>query len=836
MYLAGRLEENLRKRRVVVFYDPRREFIPFFDETEVVGEGVGGLPRVVLNDLLAHVARFDGSFFRLRHQIEPILAQPTPEPLLVYVPGVGRDRQHSLLMEAELGGGLYQPQLKRLAPEVLRKQLTEGQVDELLHGEVTYQDVAAFLRSEGAEQPSVLRAILGSGSGEVLLVRWLLDPGFDNEIVAKGGTGELSSLLAARLGLTLSGDPELASARRSTFRYVLVNEFRLDLGDEPPSGLASVPAVPTSECGDRTRAVAQELRVRDPEVYATIAQQVQTDLQLTNLDFEAGHLGRVDTFPFEEKRLLAYVAELLDSGKHVPAEKLIEERRESFWATRDLRRQAQWEACRRIAALSAALYDTRRALERPPRGVQGWVQAYAAPDGLHRVDRLHRDLEAWCATLDDEPVAEAALVKIRVAYEDVLRRMAEGFTGALQAGGWSVGGCPRQADIFTLVQQGTKGPVAYFLVDALRFEMGLELAALLTEAENLSVEAAAAALPTITPVGMAALMPGAAADFSVVDADGQLAARIENATLRNWTDRWKQWKARVPGIKEVALGKVLDSTTNQLTRAIEGAPLVLIRSQEIDLAGETDGGMLAHHVMASMVGNLARAIRKLARAGITRFVVVADHGHLFALSKDEDMKTDAPGGDTVLLHRRCWVGRGGKNPAGTVRVTAADLGYDSDLDFVFPQGMGVFKAGGGPRYHHGGLSLQEMVVPVLRVRMPSVAEAAPAPVVELHAVPTQIPTRAVGVTVTLGLGLFTEPTWLRVVLMAEGEEVGRAGMATGGALDRSRGMVQVTPGSTVNVGLMLTRDDCAAVRIVVLHPESDAILAQTNDIPVKLSI
>ena len=77
----------------------------------------------------------------------------------------------------------------------------------------------------------------------------------------------------------------------------------------------------------------------------------------------------------------------------------------------------------------------------------------------------------------------------------------------------------------------------------------------------------------------------------------------------------------------------------------------------------------------------------------------------------------SPGGDEVDLHRRCWIGRGGATPAGCVRVSAAALGYDSDLDFVFPLGSGVFKAGGDLAFHHGGPSLQELVIPVLTVRM-----------------------------------------------------------------------------------------------------------------------
>ena len=44
------------------------------------------------------------------------------------------------------------------------------------------------------------------------------------------------------------------------------------------------------------------------------------------------------------------------------------------------------------------------------------------------------------------------------------------------------------------------------------------------------------------------------------------------------------------------------------------------------------------------------------------------------------MKTDSPGGQEVELHRRCWIGRGGQNPTGTVRVSGAELGYEASLE------------------------------------------------------------------------------------------------------------------------------------------------------------
>jgi hypothetical protein len=172
----------------------------------------------------------------------------------------------------------------------------------------------------------------------------------------------------------------------------------------------------------------------------------------------------------------------------------------------------------------------------------------------------------------------------------------------------------------------------------------------------------------------------------------------------------------VPKLVDLALDELLSLQPSKLAKKLEGAQVVVVRSQEIDHAGETGFTFQARQVMDTVIDNLARAIRKLAAAGIEHAVVSADHGHLFfANDRDESMRTDAPGGNTVELHRRCWIGRGGATPAGCVRVRLA-LGYASDLEFVFPAGDGRLQGGRRSRLPPRRPSLQELVIPVLTVR------------------------------------------------------------------------------------------------------------------------
>ena len=53
---------------------------------------------------------------------------------------------------------------------------------------------------------------------------------------------------------------------------------------------------------------------------------------------------------------------------------------------------------------------------------------------------------------------------------------------------------------------------------------------------------------------------------------------------------------------------------------------------------------------------------------------------------------------------------------GCMRTPIASFGLSGDLELVTPYGLAWFKVQGGSMvYSHGGLSLQEIVVPVLMV-------------------------------------------------------------------------------------------------------------------------
>jgi hypothetical protein len=841
-YVAKLLAEKVKSHKVVIWYDRAAEFAPFANELRG-GPGTGAVASIPLDGESVYLAEYTGSMFELRFAVEPHVSGDSPQPVVIYLRGCTRDKDGSVLMELEKAGTTWTPQLAQLARTLLLKRHTLGAVDSMLSDDrkLRYEDFARIAANEGTGSLSILKSIFAQSRGDdTILAEWLADDSRDGEITDKAAIPELIALVRSWLGLELPDDADPGRLRSITLRYVLASEFRSDLDCAPPPTLDPVPMPSTPDALRAVRKLAKLLRSSHPGAYPVLADTVERELGLAEAPLPAAALGSIDTFRFEERVLLRHCGDFIADCRFAEALSLVAQRENSYWLDVDVTRKAQWEATRRMAELGQMATQVGAEVKAANGDVDSWFDRYTATDGWYRLDQAQRRLEAWMTKLDD--AQERPLGVVRRAYEDTCHLMAERFTKALAASGWTVPRALHQTRVFGEVVSAQPKPVAYFLVDAMRFEMGLELAKRLPDTSEISVRPSVGALPSITPIGMAALQPGAAASFSLCDKGGQLGAQIDGVFLPDRAARDKFAKARIPSLADLALNELLSLPGSKLKQRVEGAQVVIVRSQEIDHAGEAGFAFHARQIMDTVIDNLARAIRRLANVGVQHAVVTADHGHLFfASDRDESMRIEAPGGDTVDLHRRCWVGRGGANPPGTVRVAASTLGYASDLDLVFPAGAGVFKAGGDLAFHHGGPSLQELVIPVVTVRTVT-SSAAPSGTskIVVGGVPHTVTNRIFTTTLALGgaqFQLLTEGLVVRPMLVANGQQVGTVGMVVGAEFDVASQRVRLEPEQECTVAFRLIDDDATSLRIVVQDPATDAELYRSpSDIPVRLGV
>ena len=119
--------------------------------------------------------------------------------------------------------------------------------------------------------------------------------------------------------------------------------------------------------------------------------------------------------------------------------------------------------------------------------------------------------------------------------------------------------------------------------------------------------------------------------------------------------------------------------------------------------------------MDGVLNHLRRGVRVLADHGVKTIILAADHGHLFADEIGDDMKIEAPGGKTADLHRRVWVGVGGTSEPSYLRTPLALAGRRQRPRHRHARGPSPASSrkGGARAYFHGGLSPQELIIPVV---------------------------------------------------------------------------------------------------------------------------
>src|SRR5713101_449338 len=723
-YLVTLVSRQVDAAGIVVWYDPDHYY----------GEVASNLalPNTT-------IALYRDSFFALRREIEPLLEGMDLPRLVVYVP-LDPVETHNALIEVETAGVVMKPgqqppirntrpsliarnALKSVLPEKqlasIEKQVEAGK-DKLSLAEL---DKLAERGEEGMQ--GILSLIFGTGNPQEVALAFLAGEQYDKELVQKGALPELMTLLRQTFDVDLSVGETADACRTRLARHILATDFLTSIKGAIPTSLATVKIAARPAAREACAALARTWRLRRDLAgsYETQADRVEKELGVSALDWQQEQIAGVETFLGIEKKLQECIERALLAHATDALVELALTRRSGFWSEHLPETLAHWSL---IVLAGQVLLEADR-LEKELKPVEANAgsifQAYTTGDHPWcLLDTYHRRMEhryyVFGFQLHDR--LEQLLSRARHRYMQVGSTLAETFLRAYQGQKFRIGAALRQVAIFEkkVKPSVAEGKVAYVWVDALRYEMGYELAQSLSTDADVRIEAALGTIPTITEIGMAALLPVAQEPISVVAVgDGKLALEIGDVRMKDRKDRVNYLKAHAgAGVKvfEAKLEDLLPKPSKRVREGIEGANLVLITSQEIDAMGEEDNISLARRTMDEILRQLGKAFRVLGQLGVHTIIFTADHGHLFADELSNDMKVDAPGGDTKDLHRRVWVGRGGASDPSYLRARLADFGLGGNLEIAVPWNFSCFKVkGGAEAYFHGGMSPQELIIPVV---------------------------------------------------------------------------------------------------------------------------
>ncbi len=861
--LLNLLRAQIKNHGTVVWYDPEK----------VYGELVQELQPQDIGAAAIHIYEAETGFFQLRHDLEALWGAAVDAPkLLIYAPLAQADT-HNALIEYEKAGVILrpgqQPQERNTALAFVARHALEAifpaaklahLLDEAEAGKLTLAELDRQAEHTLDEQAGVLRVIFGTGNAAEIALHFVATPSVDVEIERRDAMSNLLSLLSDLLGVTLNGDT-LADVRARLARQLLMTDFIVGLEKDVPAALRSFPVAKRPVARDATVALAQTWRNRRDlvESYVTWANKLQSEVGLSALALQVEALARVETFALAETALQTAVEQTLLQRSTAALLALAQQRRDTgFWAQHDPTLKLRWaviaeaaevllESARIAGALKGAGWTAEALLARYAYGENG--DAWCTLDTAQR--HLERDVHRFDLDPQQHDDLQKIIVRARQQYATVVDTLATLFVKAYHDAGFAIPSVTAQADLYQeiVAPAALKERVAYILVDALRYEMARELRPILEADWQVTLNAALATPPTITDVGMAALIPGAENGLTLSDAGGKLTVSLIGGALRTRQERVAHFQKNAPGPVVVArLEDLAPLSDKNLRQALSTARVALVTATE-DIDGLCENTpALARRMLDDVFNQMRRGLKILFQCGFRKAIITADHGYLFGAAIGSGESIDTPGGDTVALKRRVWIGRGGAHATGYLRTPLAAFGIGGDLELATPWSLACFKVkGGGLEYFHGGLSLPEVVIPVLTICAEGAPSPAPGAEVRWTLTPGSkaITTRFLSVTVTGETSqlLPLEPPLVRVEV--------RAGTQTISApISASYGFNEVTKDVQLalqpederaiaanTITLMMINDEphVDKVSLYLLDATTGFTLARLDDVPFNLT-
>lgn len=275
----------------------------------------------------------------------------------------------------------------------------------------------------------------------------------------------------------------------------------------------------------------------------------------------------------------------------------------------------------------------------------------------------------------------------------------------------------KQEDFYRSRIKNSDTRVFVIISDALRYEVAASLADQLRREtqSKVSLSSMQSIFPSITKFGMAALLP-----------HKELSAEVRNDILTVFADaqstastnRDKVLKNENPSSVALQYKNIIGMKRAERSALVKGMDVVYLYHDTIDDASHTSDTSVfpACDKAISELKNLVRII--VNEFGGTRIMITADHGFLYTyspLTEDDKVDKTSFNGMDVEYGRRYAIMQKGAAPKYLMPVKFLD--GKSEFDGFAPrESIRIKMNGGGLNFVHGGISLQEMVVPVIEYR------------------------------------------------------------------------------------------------------------------------
>jgi len=266
----------------------------------------------------------------------------------------------------------------------------------------------------------------------------------------------------------------------------------------------------------------------------------------------------------------------------------------------------------------------------------------------------------------------------------------------------------------------SKGQRLFVIIsDAFRYEIGWEYLQKIQSEKRFEgeLEYMVTTLPSYTQLGMAAMLPHRnltiqpKSDYIMVDGNSTQGLQARKKILEQNSG------VRATAINAEDYMKMNSSTDGR--DFVKQFDLIYIYHNRIDKTGDdkTSEEKIFDAVELE-IDFLMDVIKKVAAMNGNNMLITSDHGFIYQNNEldDSDFSIGSYTGDIWKESRRYVIGKNLKSGVGTKHFTSEQLNLTGDAEVLIPKSINRIRIkGSGSRYVHGGASLQEIIVPLLKV-------------------------------------------------------------------------------------------------------------------------
>jgi uncharacterized protein (TIGR02687 family) len=494
-------------------------------------------------------------------------------------------------------------------------------------------------------------------------------------------------------------------------------------------------------------------RWKDSQAYSSSfriwSRQMENELRIKGALDEADErtpLGDSDVFEIFEKFSLHRLCKSFVKGVASSDLKAgIQQRRTSFWLDEH---KAGYDALEQAVELRELLSSAELAIDSLEAGFNRYAGSWWRVDMAYR--RCTLCLRRYGQVNLMEPIAQW----VEKAYvNNFLLPLTDRWSDRVRTlDSWECEGLLAQRRFFVTHVQPflSRGQKVFVIIsDALRYEAAMDFAQQLRAANRWTadVEAMLGSLPSYTQLGMASLLPGSQLSVDATTANVSVNGRSTVGTANRGEILSLACSSRATAIQSE---QFLELNTKTDGRALmRDHDVIYIYHNTVDKVGDSaTTEAKTFDAIEQTFKELDLIIRKVANINGSNMLLTADHGFLFQQDHpdDNDMVEYPSAGELTCRNRRFAFGRS-IVPNNTVKVfSSTALGLEGNWAVAFPLSLGRFPLkGSGKRYVHGGTSLQEVVVPMVRIHKARTDDIEQVEV-ELLNVPTKITTGQVSIS------------------------------------------------------------------------------------------